>query len=231
MIKVKKPICSYIFDPMTSKNVDFTRLSGLFGMLAPLVALISIGLAILLSPWFSFTGNYLSDLGGRPDSDRLWDTHGNASIIFNFGLVIAGIFGICFGIGIKKSGMFKSRIGDLGMAFLLLAACMLVGIGLFSETTGVIHTIFSYAFFILAGFAALFLGIDHLKSSERTLGWFIMGLFIFGLISVPLFIAPKPVGSNAIAELIPIISISLFSLVFGYKLFMMDPRVKSPSEL
>jgi hypothetical membrane protein len=218
-IKLISPICSYIPDCVTKKEFDLTRFSGLFGILAPVIGLTSIAIAILLLDWFSWTDNYLSDLGGSPDSDCMWGTYGYASVIFNFGLVAAGILGIGFGIGLNQSGRFKNRSGTFGTVFLMLDACMLVGVGLFSETTGAIHTFFSVAFFVMVGFALLFLGMSLFKSSDKKLGWFVFGLLIFGLVSVPLFLLPKPIGSNAIAEIIPIISASIFSIFFGYKLF------------
>jgi hypothetical membrane protein len=207
---------------MKIREIELTRILGLFGILAPVIGLASIAIAILLLPWFSWTGNYLSDLGGSPESDCMWGTYGYASVIFNFGLVTAGALGLCFGIGLNQSGMFKTKYGSLGTVFLMLGACMLIGVGLFSETAGVIHTIFLIAFFIMAGLAFLFLGIALFKSSEKKLGWFVMGLLAFGLISVPLFMIPEPMGSNAIAEIIPIISISIFLIVFGYRLFSMN---------
>jgi hypothetical membrane protein len=201
------------------RKMTFKEISGLMGMLAPIVAWSSIILAVLVSPWFSFTENYLSDLGGSPESDRLWDTHGTASLIFNFGLLSAGIFGIMFSAGIRKSRMFRTSFGNFGTAIMFLVSGALVGIGLFSETTGIIHTLFSVAFFALVGAALLFLGIDQIRSRDGPRRWFTIGLFLFGLISVPLFMLPKPIGSNAIAEIIPIISVSLFSTIFGFKLY------------
>jgi hypothetical membrane protein len=201
------------------KKIDFKKLSGLIGILAPIAAWISITVAIIMSPWFSFTENYLSDLGGSPDSDRLWDTHGYASLIFNFGLVAAGILGLVFSVGIRRYKMFRTPPGNIGTVIMMLVSIALVGIGLFSETTGVIHTFFSVVFFVLVGVALLFLGIDQLRSKEGLTSWLVTSLFVFGLLSIPLFVLPKPLGSNAVAELIPIISISIFSIFYGNRLY------------
>jgi len=63
------------------------------------------------------------------------------------------------------------------------------------------------------------LGISQLKSHETKFGLLTIALLIFGLCALPLFMTPQPLGSNAIAEIIPIISFSIFCMVYGYKLF------------
>jgi hypothetical membrane protein len=105
-----------------------------------------------------------------------------------------------------------------------------MGIGVFPETTGPPHTFFFFAFFILVGLALIFIGVALIKSSEKMLGWFTIALFIFGLISVPLFMTPQPVGSNAIAEMIPIISVSIFFMVFGYRLLFSGIKEENENE-
>lgn len=206
---------------MTSKRFVSIGTAGICGILAPIIGLGCIVIAILLSPWFSWTENYLSDLGGSPGDRPIYSAHGLSSVLFNFGLILAGCLGLYFGIGIKKSGMFDSTLGSIGLMFYLLDACVLIGIGIFPETTGAPHTFFSVVFFILVGFCLFFLGLAQLKSFEKKFGWFIMALLIFGLVSIPLFLTPKPLGSNAIAEMIPIISVSLFSIVLGCRIFIM----------
>jgi hypothetical membrane protein len=203
---------------MTSRGSSSLKIFGFCGIAAPIIGLACIGLAISYSPWFSWTENYLSDLGGSPGDRPIYAAHGIASILFNFGLMVAGILGCCLIIGIKKSRILDTPLGKLGTAFYLLDASALIGIGIFPESTGAPHTFFSMAFFVLVGFSLFFIGVAQLRSSEKTFGWFTMALFFFGLMAIPLFLAPKPLGSNAIAEMIPIISIALFSIVMGSKL-------------
>jgi hypothetical membrane protein len=209
---------------MFTKEIDLTRIFGLCGILAPVIGLSSIFIAILYLPWFSWTEHYLSDIGGNPGSRYLWSTWGVPSVIFNFGLVAAGVLGICFAFGIKQSKMIDSKLGDLGIAFFFLDAGAVIGVGLFTESTGEWRTFFSTAFFVLLGAGLTLIGIALLKLNEKKLGWFTIALLIFGLCSVPLFMTPKPVGSNAIAEIIPIISISVFSIVLGFKLLRIKPN-------
>ncbi|MEE9152300.1 MAG: hypothetical protein V3U20_10790, partial [Thermoplasmata archaeon] len=76
---------------MTQKSFVSLRTAGICGILSPLIAFTCIGLAILYSPWFSWTDNWLSDLGGFPGERPVWSAHGLSSILFNTGLIIAGI--------------------------------------------------------------------------------------------------------------------------------------------
>jgi hypothetical membrane protein len=207
------------------------KLTGICGILAPVIGLSCIGIAILLSPWFSWTDNYLSDLGGFPGDRPIWAANGLASIIFNSGLVMAGILGLVFAMGIKKNGIFNSFLGNIRSIFFLLCACALVGIGVFPETTGDPHIVFTIAFFILVEISLLLMGITQLRSEQKRMGCFTIVLFIFGLASIPLFMTPKPTGDNAVAEIIPIISISIFLMVLGFKIFNMDPKHEIEDDL
>jgi hypothetical membrane protein len=216
-------------DPMNVKEIDIVRISGLCGILAPIIGLGAIFISISMLPWFSWTENYLSDIGGNPGSDCLWNTWGRPSVIFNFGLVTAGVLGILFGIGFQKSGFVNGTLGNIGVIFLISDAAALIGVGLFTESTGSWHTFFSITFFVLVGLALLFITLAFLKSEKKKLGMFTLGLLILGLISVPLFVTPKPVGSNAIAEIIPIISVSIICIVFGY-MMLFRKGMESPEK-
>ncbi len=211
---------------MALKRLYSSRTAGICGILAPIIGLGCIGLAILYSPWFSWTTNWLSDLGGFPGAEPVWAAHGISSILFNAGLIVAGILGIFFAMGLRKSGLLNTILGNAGTMSLLLTTCALIGVGIFPETTGTPHRFFSVVFFFMISLSLLLIGIAFLKSSERTFGGFTLALFIFGLISIPLFLTPKPLGSNAVAEMIPIVSISLFSIVFGAKLLRQSFKEK-----
>lgn len=205
-------------DALESKKRMILRLAGTCGILAPIIAFTCIGLSILYSPWFSWTDNWLSDLGGIPGEKSIWASRGIVSILFNFGLIVAGILGICFVIGLRKSDMLDTQLGRVGTVFLFLGACALIGIGIFPETTGVLHTYFSIASFFMVSFSLLFIGPALIGSSEKALGWFTIILLVIALVSVPLFLIPKPWGSNAVAEMFPIAAISIFALIFGIKM-------------
>ncbi len=72
--------------------------------------------------------------------------------------------------------------------------------------------------------ALVFLSLAFLRSGERKFGLLSTALLIFGLTAVPFFVTPKPIGSNAVGEIIPIISVSVFYMVFGYMMFNAKQR-------
>jgi hypothetical membrane protein len=222
--KVKSQKYSYNADWIMKKIVDLSRFFGLCGILAPVIGLSCIFIAISYLPWFSWTENYLSDIGGRPGSSSLWSTWGFSSIIFNFGLITSGSLGFLFAIGLKQSKILDSNLGNVGIMFLAADTIALIGVGVFTESTGEWHTFFSIVFFILIGPTLCAIGYAQLKSGDKKLGWFTIALLIAGLCALPLFFTPAPVGSNAIAEIIPTISLSLFPIVYGYKLFNLKPK-------
>ena len=61
-----------------------TRSYVLFGILGPLLVYLSILASLVLSPWFRWEINALSDLGNPIISDFAW--------VFNLGLLFAGFF-------------------------------------------------------------------------------------------------------------------------------------------
>ena len=145
--------------------------SGVCGLLSPLISLTMIFVAISLSPWFNWTENALSDLG----------VSGLASIVFNSSLIIAGILAVVFAFGLVK--ILPNRVPvKVGIGVLVLSATSLCCIGFFPETTRIIHYFFSLAFFILLGLSMLIIGLTTIVYSPRKpLGWFalLIGIWAF----------------------------------------------------
>ncbi|MEM3507399.1 MAG: DUF998 domain-containing protein [Candidatus Bathyarchaeia archaeon] len=160
-----------------------TKIFKIFGLLAPTIGYTSIALAIMLSPSFSWTKNALSDLGVME----------NSALIFNFGLMISAICMFFFGIGLFN--IFKGFVGIIGIAFYLLSAIALFAIGLFPETTGIIHFYVSVAFFCFLPLALIPLGYALLKASRKT-----FGLITLAFVFLTIFIWIIPWSSAAIPE-------------------------------
>jgi len=149
------------FSPCVWRASRRIKIAGLCGVVAPVVALSSIFLAILLSPWFSWQRNALSNLG----------VSGTAAAVFNSGLIVSGLLAMVFASGLfeKFSG---GVLGRLGAMVLFLASIALFGVGLFPETAGPIHFYFSVAFFALFPVSLLLIGTYMIMvKSERKLGY------------------------------------------------------------
>ncbi|MFW6376551.1 MAG: DUF998 domain-containing protein [archaeon] len=106
------------------------------GLAAPAVGLGTVLLATLLAPWFSWTGNALSDLGHPSRA---------TAPLFNGGMALAGLLALAFAGRVWIDAEGRVRRG----ALLVLAASFasLVGVGVYPETTDH-HVTVSVAFFV-----------------------------------------------------------------------------------
>ncbi len=122
------------------------RKYALFGLLGPSTAILFVLLAILLSPWFSWWNNALSDLGHSLQSE--------VAALFNFGLLLSGFFMILYPIMIfRKHAKYTSY-------FLVLAGLSLQLIATFDEVYGSLHFLISVLFFAVLGFASASYAIE-----------------------------------------------------------------------
>lgn len=209
------------------KQLLTLRMAGLFGVLSPIIAFTCIGIAIFHAPWFSWTMNWLSDLGGLPGETPIWAARGTASIVFNIGLIIAGILGILFVIGFIKSKMLGPRFGLISSLVLILDMVALSAIGIFPETTGSYHVAASTTFFFLVPIALFLVGIKIRKTSEKNLGLLMILLGVLSLSSLPFLFIPPPIGSNAVIEMFPAVTISIFAAIYGIKLFRLRELIEA----
>ncbi len=118
---------------------------GWLAIVGPVYALVSIWISISLSPWFTWRGNAISDLGVH-----------DIAPIFNFALIACGVMCAVFALGVILR--LRSRIAKTGMLIILTASVSLAGIGVFNEDWSPHHFFFSVAFFALLLVASLVLG-------------------------------------------------------------------------
>jgi hypothetical membrane protein len=106
----------------------------LLGLAAPIVLWLFTGLSILLSPWFIWQANALSDLG-NPANGAAW-------MVFNLGLGVSGLLLLIYSITSLKN---QARNTSYALA---LASMLLILVGIFNESYGQLHTIVSILMFI-----------------------------------------------------------------------------------
>jgi hypothetical membrane protein len=200
---------------MSKKQLDSIKISALCGIIAPLIGFIFITCSIFYSEWFSWSENWLSDLGGIPGNTSIWASRGISSIIFNSGLIISGVIGVFFAYSLRKLQILNNSQGKTGSFLFIFDMLTLSFVGLFPETTGYLHTFVSIMFFFLIALTLLIIGIVIGKSSMKKFGKFIIILGVISFCSFPFFAIPRPWGNNAIIELVPIISLSIFTIIFS----------------
>ena len=183
------------------KKPEIKIFSGLCGILMPFVFLISVLFAMIYSPWFEWTTHAISDLGAT----------GISSLFLNNGLILAGILGFIFSIGIIK--LLSIKIGGYLIA---ISSIALIFVGLFPVTIFDLHFIASATFFISMTIGLLIIGITLKKSNyDKNMG---NAAIIIALIA---FISPICLYfSNGIAipEMIICFFIFLWYMLYGVKI-------------
>ena len=137
-----------------------------------------ISLSIILSPWFSWSQNALSDLGHSINSP--------VAALFNFGLLLTGFFVILY------SSISFQKYAKNTSYFLLAAGLSLQFIAMFDEVYGSLHTAVSILFFVMLSFASISYVVEKksiLAAFAVIIGvssWILYGLDLFTLgIAVP----------------------------------------------
>ena len=183
------------------------KVAGICGITSPIIAFATIALSISLHPWFRWADNALSDLGAI-------GVHYN--IIFNLGLILAGIFGLVFTLGLPWN--IKRKMGLAGVVFFGAGIISLIMIGVFPEGT-FLHRSVSIDFYMLGFIGMVTLGIDQLRGrSERVWGWFILSTLILAISAILLLTTIPYNFGAAIPETIGAIAFSEFSIGLGGRL-------------
>ncbi|VVB99805.1 Uncharacterised protein [uncultured archaeon] len=184
-------------------------ISGVCGVVAPVIALGCIFLAIASWHDFSWTGNALSDLGAIGGTTRL---------LFNFGLIFAGMFGLVFAYGFPV--YFRGwDLGKYATWLFALDAVALAAVGAFPsdfmpETH--IHFYVSVAFFALFPLSALFMTIGLWQAERQWLFYLSVCLATVAALVWLLHWTVLPFGEGiAIPEMIASLCAGVWAAVLG----------------
>jgi len=150
----------------------------LLGLLGPLTAIFFIVVSIVLSPWFSWWSNALSDLGHSGESE--------VAPLFNFGLLLSGFFTILYSItSFRNHAKYTSYV-------LVIAGLSLQLVATFDEVYGSLHFQVSVLFFVALGFASISYAVEKrsvIAFASLIIGfgsWILYGMEIYSVgIAVP----------------------------------------------
>lgn len=205
------------------------RVSGVCGVLTPVVAFTCISLSIASAPEFRWADNALSDLGVIP---------GVTAALFNYGLIVSGILGFIFATSLFRVMRFFEIFSANGKPHLLfyrglvgalifsLACLALIAIGVFPENVRYLHFFASVAFFVLLIGALGSLGIGFWQVRQRRLAVFTLLLGVVAAAPWLLLFWVRYVSGVAIPELISAIAGGVWAGVFGFKMLKMASRAK-----
>lgn len=142
------------------------RLARWSGPCSIAVSAVGILAATLLAPWFSWTGNALSDLGAAG---------ADTAVLFNGTLVVTGILGIPFALFVRRRRSTRSR--RAGTALFAASMAMLALVGVFALPSPY-HAPVAIAFFLLFTVGILVDGVGAVRAGERFDGRLSIGLAI-----------------------------------------------------
>jgi len=213
---------------MKSKYWTSLKICGLCGIISTIIFFIFMGLAIWLSPWFSWTDHFLSDIAGSLGDTSIWAGRGIASIILNSGLFLAGLIGVMFVVLIKKTRIFQSNLGKIGLFVLFVDMSALCGVGLFPVTLGNIHYGCSIVLFCLIPICLFIIAHEIGKLYGKKWWLFVNMISIISLIPACIFIfAPNLLGfTKAIGEMVMLFSLYITIIILGIKLIKATPTYK-----
>jgi hypothetical membrane protein len=115
------------------------KIAGSLLFVGAVLCVLGIIVAEALYPGYSTSGNYISDLGVGP-----------SSLIFNSSLFLLGVLTVGGAYFIQRAS--DSRLFSILAAITGIGA---MGVGLFTEDAGVVHTVFSFITFLFAGLSAI----------------------------------------------------------------------------
>ncbi|HYB03336.1 MAG TPA: DUF998 domain-containing protein [Nitrososphaerales archaeon] len=118
---------------------------------AVVIAYTSIATAILLSPWFNWFNNALSDLGNTSNPLNITSS---AAWIFDSGLILAGILITLFALLLSRDEHYSWKY-VIWVVPLLISTIDLSLIGVFNESFGNIHLVVSIIFFFFTALTLL----------------------------------------------------------------------------
>jgi len=149
-----------------------------------------IAISISANPWFVFTRNAFSDLGG-PHATNPW--------IYNYGLVITSIFVDLYSIELLL--ISRNKIESFASAFVFIAGIFLALIGIYHEGTEP-HVFVSTWFFIQMDMALITWGMGSLITKDKSFGLFTLLLGIIAPIIALLVPWPSAATEEAYGILI-----------------------------
>jgi hypothetical membrane protein len=147
------------------------RVYALFGVFGPLLVYLSIFLSLLISPWFNWETNMLSDLGHAATSD--------AAPIFNLGLLLAGFLMMIYALTVfKKHAKYSSYCLLVSTFFVQLLAS-------FNEAYGELHYTVAVPHFLMLSLTSIVYTVE--KRSAVALATFSIVMFSWLLYALNIF--------------------------------------------
>jgi hypothetical membrane protein len=183
---------------------------------------VQFGIGLILAevyyPNYNVSTNAISDLGATcPSGGGPCVINQPASTIFNTSVVILGLLILVSGYFFQRSFRYKPST-----AVILLSGVGAIGVGLFPETTGIWHGLFSLITFLFAGLSALV----NAKFQRKPLFYISIALGLFTLVATVLYVGTEYLGlGQGGMERMIVYPVLLWVLGFGGHLMATDDPI------
>jgi hypothetical membrane protein len=173
------------------------------GLTAPVLSLVGVLLATVLSPSFAWTANALSDLGAPTDPVATDLTR----LVFNGGLILGGIAALGFGYAMYLVARNLVELAGIGLFWLTSLSMALIGVFPLPQDA---HFLVAVSFYIFLSLSLWVYGAGNFTAGDRTRGGATVGLGVLnaaawavwtftGEFGRPGLALPEVVGAAALA--------------------------------
>jgi hypothetical membrane protein len=192
---------------VASKDVKLLRFGGFCGILGSVLSIALVLAATVLSPWFRWENNALSELGV-----------GEVSLLFNGAMLIGGVLIFFFALGIREY-FDGNRLVRVGVNLIVAASIFLALVGVFTVDMMVMHGIVSLGPLMLAplGFVFIGFGTEEAKIRKFSIGSGAAALVSILVLPMVILFLPFKVGF-AVPEIINTIITTVWIFGMGTKL-------------
>lgn len=164
--------------------MDYSRAAGILIFVAAVQFFVGMLLAESFYPGYSVSQNYISDLGAtcRPGGCIIQQP---SASIFNLSVILLGLLSL---VAAYSAG--RGLGGLLVPILLAVTGIGGVGVGVFPETAGVLHRIFSLVIFLFGGLTA----VSSYRLAKNGFRYFSVILGAAGLVALVLYISGTYLG-------------------------------------
>jgi hypothetical membrane protein len=189
------------------------------------VGAVQFSLAMILAeiyfPNYNVSTNYISDLGAfcQGSSTTGCVIHQPTSTIFNTSIVLLGLSILVGAYFLQRAFHYKAAT-----VMIALSGVGALGVGLFPETTGIWHSIFSLIVFLFAGLAALVTA----RFQRKPMFYFSIILGLLTLVALVLYIGGDYLGLGPGGmERMVVYPVLVWAIGFGGHMMATDDPVKT----
>jgi len=189
------------------RNQALIRLSGLCGIVGSVLTIIMVFAATVLSPWFRWDTNALSELGV-----------GEVSLLFNSAVMIGGVLSFFFAFGVREY-MIGGKLVNAGTLAIMLSSVSLALVGIFTIQDPISHGIVSLGYFILSPVGFILIGLRAEENKFKKLSIVTGIAALVSILVLPVIILTMPFKAGfAVPEMIEAFILAIWMVFTGTKL-------------